>query len=257
MSLRRSARASARSVEEAIAQALSELGVERDEADIEIIKDGSRGLLGFGAEDAVVVVSAKVPASPEVAPERPGGSEEETAPEDQAPSPEEESSPRGTPSEQEIAEVAREVLATLLDKIGLSASISVTLGGSASEEDDGPSPTLLNVSGHDLGILIGRRGETLRDLQFMTRLIVNRRLGYWPNLVVDVAGYKARRKDTLTGLALRMADKAVETQRTVILEPMSAYERRIIHIALRDNPQVTTESTGEGEGRKVTILPTP
>ena len=114
---------------------------------------------------------------------------------------------------------------------------------------------MLDIKGRDLGILIGRRGETLRDLQFMTRLIVNRRLGYWPNIVVDVEGYKVRREEMLTGLALRMADKAVETQRTVILEPMSPYERRIIHIALSNHPQVTTESTGEGESRKVTILP--
>ena len=254
MSPRKSVKASARSVEKAIAQALSELGVERDEADIEIIREGNRGVLGFGAEDAEVVVSAEVPAS---IGEDLGGledPEEEIAPEGPVSAIQEESRPKGAPSEEEIAEVAREVLATLLEKMGMSASVVVTKGNSVSGEARS-SPTMLDIKGRDLGILIGRRGETLRDLQFMTRLIVNRRLGYWPNIVVDVEGYKVRREEMLTGLALRMADKAVETQRTVILEPMSPYERRIIHIALSNHPQVTTESTGEGESRKVTILP--
>ncbi len=250
---RRSVRASARSVEEAIAQALSELGVERDLAEIEIVREGSRGVFGFGSADAVVVVSVEAPTSLEDEPGEIEAIEEEVAPEEPAPAMGEEPPAQEVLTEQEIAEVAREVLVTLLEKMGMSASVSVTEGGSVSEGGD-PSPLLLNVRGRDLGILIGRRGETLRDLQFMTRLIVNRRLGYWLNLVVDVDGYKARRKDMLTGLALRMADKAVETQRTVILEPMPAYERRIIHIALRDHPQVTTESTGEGETRKVMIL---
>jgi len=254
MSPRKSVKASARSVEKAIAQALSELGVERDEADIEIVREGNRGVLGFGAEDAEVMVSAEVPAS---IGEDLGGREdpeEEIVPEKPVSVIQEEARSKGVPSKEEIAEVAREVLATLLEKMGMSASIEVTEANSVSGEDR-KSPTILDIRGRDLGILIGRRGETLRDLQFMTRLIVNRRLGHWPNIVVDVEGYKARREEMLTGLALRMADKAVETQRIVILEPMSPYERRIIHIALSNHPQVTTESIGEGESRKVTILP--
>ena len=254
MSPRKSVKVSARSVEKAIAQALSELGVERDEADIEIIREGNRGVLGFGSEDAEVVVSAEVPASI-------GGDlsgledlEEAIVPKKQVTAIQSAYLPDGNPSEEEIAEVAREVLATLLEKMGMSASVVVTEGKAVSGEDR-PPPTILDVRGRDLGILIGRRGETLRDLQFMTRLIVNRRLGYWPNIVVDVGGYKDRREEMLTGLALRMADKAVETQRTVTLEPMSPYERRIVHIALSNHPQVTTESVGEGESRKVTILP--
>ena len=253
MSPRRSVKASAKSVEEAIAKALSELGAERDEADIEIIAEGSRGVLGFGAEDAEVMISIEVPSS-SLEPEQAKLEESEAVAPEEQPFVEEEYLDEGGLSGQEVAEVAREVLATLLEKMGVSASISVTPGSSLPDEE-GPAPTLLDVNGRDLGILIGRRGETLRDLQFMTRLIVNRRLGYWPNLVVDVEGYKVRREEMLTGLALRMADKVVETHRSVTLEPMSAYERRIIHIALRDHPQVTTESTGEGEGRKVMILP--
>ena len=250
MSPRRSVRASGKTVDEAIARALSELGVEREEANIEIITEGSRGVLGFGAEEAEVEVSVEAPA-PE--PEAVSPEEGEAGPAEQPPARAQQSETAATPQQEEVAEVAREVLATLLEKMGMSATISVTQGDSL-EDEEGPPPILLDVKGRDLGILIGRRGETLRDLQFMTRLIVNRRLGYWPNLVVDVESYKARRKKMLTGLALRMAAKVVETGHTVTLEPMPAYERRLIHIALRDHPQVTTQSTGEGESRKVMIL---
>ena len=242
-------------MEEAIAQALAELGVARDEADIEIVREGSRGILGFGAEEAVVVASVELPAPSDVQPRDTPAVEEPLRTPGDPRRAEKELAPDAAPSAQKVAQVANEVLTTLLEKMGMPASVSVVEGGALSEDGE-PAPTLLDVTGSDLGILIGRRGETLRDLQFMTRLIVNRRLGYWPNLVVDVEGYKARRKETLTGLALRMAEKAVETQQPVVLEPMPAYERRIVHIALRDDPQVRTESTGEGDSRKVMIIPT-
>jgi spoIIIJ-associated protein len=255
MSPRRRARGTGKSVEEAIAQALAELGVGRDEAEIEIVREGSRGILGFGAEEAVVVASVELPASSAATPSETGVAEDVSSARGPAPVAEIQRPAAAAPSEQKVAQVAKEVLTTLLEKMGMPASVSVVEGGGLSEDGE-PTPTLLDVTGSDLGILIGRRGDTLRDLQFMTRLIVNRRLGYWPNLVVDVEGYKARRKEMLTGLALRMAEKAVETQQPVALEPMPAYERRIIHIALRDDPQVMTESTGEGDNRKVVIIPT-
>jgi len=107
-----------------------------------------------------------------------------------------------------------------------------------------------------LGILIGRRGETLRDLQFIVRLITSRRLGgVWPNLVVDVEGYKARREESLRALARRVADQVRRSKQPMALEPMPAHERRIIHLALRDDPDVYTESTGKDDRRKVQILP--
>jgi spoIIIJ-associated protein len=112
----------------------------------------------------------------------------------------------------------------------------------------------LDVQGDDLGILIGRQGETLRDLQYVTRLIISRKLQRWVNVLVDVGGYKRRRERILTELAERMAQRAVSERRPVTLEPMPAHERRIVHIALRDHRLVTTESTGEGRRRKVVIL---
>ena len=156
----------------------------------------------------------------------------------------------------ELESVACEVVSTLLDKMGILSAVEVVdHGAELSQDQQEVSPLSLNVVGDDLGGLIGRRGETLRDLQFMVRLIVSRKIGVWPNVVIDVEGYKSRREETLRSLAARMAEQARRTSRIVVLEPMPAHERRIIHLALRDVPGVHTESTGEGEHRKVQIFP--
>jgi spoIIIJ-associated protein len=114
---------------------------------------------------------------------------------------------------------------------------------------------VLDVYGPEAGSLIGRRGETLAALQRIVRLITGNRLTGRANLVVDVEGYKRQREEKLRRLADRMAGRAADSGRTVSLEPMSAYERRIIHIALRDRSDVRTESVGEGYRRRVTIIP--
>jgi spoIIIJ-associated protein len=114
---------------------------------------------------------------------------------------------------------------------------------------------VLNIEGEDLGILIGRRGETLAAIQYLLRLMVNHRMRRWVNLVVDVEGYKSRREEQLRSLALRMADRVAKSGRAVALEAMPPAERRIVHITLRDHPDVTTQSVGEGDHRKVTIIP--
>ncbi|NJL55893.1 KH domain-containing protein, partial [bacterium] len=141
----------------------------------------------------------------------------------------------------------------LLDKMGLSAMVEVTR--SEPTRPDEPSPWLLNVEGDDLDVLIGRRGETLAALQYIVRLIVSRRLQRRANIVIDVSGYKSRRSDRLEQLALRMAEEAVRQERPVSLEPMPPNERRIVHMTLRDREDVYTKSTGEGDARKVTIVP--
>jgi spoIIIJ-associated protein len=152
--------------------------------------------------------------------------------------------------------VSLEILTTLLDKMGTLAAVEVVnRGGNVDEASGEVSPLILNVVGDDLGGLIGRRGETLRSLQFMTRLIVSRRLGVWPNLVVDVESYKLRREESLRALALRVAGQVRESRQPMALEPMPAHERRIVHLALRDDPDVYTESTGKEDRRKVQILP--
>jgi spoIIIJ-associated protein len=114
---------------------------------------------------------------------------------------------------------------------------------------------VLDVQGDDLDPLIGRRGETLAALQYIARLILSKQFGRNVDLVVDVQGHKQRREDQLRRMARRMAEQAAERQRVMSLEPMPANERRIIHLELREHPDVTTESVGDGDRRKVTIIP--
>jgi spoIIIJ-associated protein len=224
----RSVEVSAKDVDQAVEKALRELGANPDDVETEILTEGSRGLLGLGAEEARVRVTLIEPvglrAEP-VAVEEPGVSADE------------------------MGSIALEVLRDLLNHMGIDATVSVRDPGG-----DDAQPLVLDVEGDDLGILIGRQGETLRDLQYITRLIVSRKLQRWVNIFVDVGGYKRRRERILTELAERMAQRVVDERRAVTLEPMPAHERRIVHMALRDHRSVTTESTGEGRRRKVVIL---
>jgi spoIIIJ-associated protein len=122
----------------------------------------------------------------------------------------------------------------------------------ADDEED-QKGVLVEVTGTDLSILIGRKSETLNALQYIASLIVGKRLEKWIPLTIDVEGYRGRRERQLRQLALKMAEQAIATGRRQVLEPMPANERRIVHLALRDHPQVTTESTGEEPNRKLTI----
>ncbi|HFD39176.1 MAG TPA: KH domain-containing protein [Anaerolineae bacterium] len=151
-------------------------------------------------------------------------------------------------------QVGRELLTDVLRLMGIRASVESKLGYELADEGQ-PPPLVLNITGPDLGILIGRRGETLRALQYLVRLMVSHRLKQWTNLVVDVEDYLVRRRRALESLARRTAERAVQTGRTQALEPMPAYERRWVHIALRNHPLVTTQSIGEGDKRKVTVIP--
>jgi spoIIIJ-associated protein len=157
-------------------------------------------------------------------------------------------------SDQEVGAVAAELLQGMLDRMDVRATVQVVeYRGVLDEGQD--APLVLNIAGEDLGILIGRRAETLVALQYLTRLMVNHRVHRWVNLEVDVEGYKARREEQLVRLAERMAERAASTGRAVALEAMPPRERRIVHITLRNHPQVTTQSVGEGDQRKVTIVP--
>jgi len=253
----------ARSVEAAIEKGLAELGLSRDEVEVEVLHPGSRGVLGIGAEDAIVRLTPR-PQPPEA--EEESEEEEEVVEETSEAVTAEEvieiAEPEAPPAapeaaveevgKEEIAALAQTLLSDLLKHLGVEAKVLVRYGKAEEEEEP---PLILDVVGKDLGILIGRRGDTLAALQFLTRLMVNRHTHRWVNLVVDVEGYKARRERILRGLALRMAERAVSTGRVVALEAMPARERRIVHLALRDHPQVTTQSVGEGENRRVTIIP--
>ncbi len=226
-------------LEEAIERGLSQLGLARNEVIIEIVDEGSRGVLGMGARDAVIRLTPLRAPKVVATPPQPALTEE---------------IPSAPPSQgDEEARVAKEVLAELLAQMKIKATVHVERAQAATPDED--PPWVLNIRGADLGVLIGRRGETLNALQYITRLIVSREIQRRSNIVIDVESYKSRREEALRRLALRMAEQAKRLGRTVVLEPMPANERRIIHLALRDDEGVTTESIGSGDQRKVTIIP--
>ena len=160
-----------------------------------------------------------------------------------------------TPSNSDIVEAARDVLEQLLSLMGISASVEPLSEFPAREEDSTTASITLNVEGEDLGILIGRRGQTLACLQYLVRLMVGNQTKVWLPIVIDVEGYKQRRYDALQALAWRIAEQVKVRQSPFTMEPMPAFDRRIIHLALVDHPDVTTESSGEGEARRVVVLP--
>lgn len=170
-----------------------------------------------------------------------------------APSPEPDAALPNDPEAEHVQQVARETLAELLRKMKISAQVSAAWGEPT--EAGEARPLMLEVSGDDLGILIGPRGETVAALQYITRLIISKELGEGVNVVVDVEGHRRRREEQIRRMARRMAEQAVQRQRTMTLEPMPPAERRIVHLELRDHPSVYTESVGEGDKRKVTIIP--
>lgn len=153
----------------------------------------------------------------------------------------------GADSKNNMASEAKEILRTLIQCLGIDAEIHIT-----SELE--VLPITLNIEGDDLGALIGRHGQALASLQYILRLVVSEKLKTWVPINIDVAGYKMRRYESLRKLALRLADQAKTSRRLINLEPMPADERRIIHLALADHPDVITQSTGVGEERKVMIL---
>ncbi|MEZ4862128.1 MAG: RNA-binding cell elongation regulator Jag/EloR [Caldilineaceae bacterium] len=163
-----------------------------------------------------------------------------------------------------LAQLATELLTEMLHLMDFDAEVSASWQEETEtfedeDEDEGEVSVterylLLDVNGTDLGALIGRRGETLENIQYLLRLMVNQKLHQWKNIVVDVEHYKARRVTQLTQLATRMADQVSNTGRAISLEPMPASERRIVHMTLRDHPDVYTESHGDGPRRKVHIF---
>jgi spoIIIJ-associated protein len=238
---------SALTVEEAIRRGLSLLGLTRDQVDIEIIEEGRRGILGIGTREATVRLVARTPVK-------------ETVPQAEPIAPKADLHPVQVPaegqeyelSEPQIAEISRQVLEELLSKMGVEAQVTVHLDETSANS---ASPIRLDVHGNNLDNLVGRRGQVLNALQHITRLIVSRETEHWIDLVVDVEKYKERRANSLKKLAQRMAERVAHSQQPIALEPMPPNERREIHIALRNHPQVTTQSVGRGDNRKVTIIP--
>jgi spoIIIJ-associated protein len=203
----------AKTVEEATQMALEQLGVGEDNVEIEVVKKGSKGVFGMGGEEAKIKVRLL----------------------------------DGSELKSEGIEEAKVILGDLVHCLGIDAEINIV-----PTKEDG-SQLVLNIEGDDLGVLIGRHGQALSSLQYIVRLILAEKIKRWIPINVDVAGYKKRRHQSLKNLALRLATQVKTTKRSINLEPMPSDERRIIHITLADHPDVFTQSTGDGDKRKVVI----
>lgn len=197
--------ATGKTIDSAIETALSQLGVSRDEVEIEIIENPAKGVLGiFGQKDAKIL--AKVKESPEI--------------------------------------TMAEFTETILTKMGIEAKVAATIDGSR---------ITLDVSGPDMGIVIGRRGETLDALQQIAQLYVNRIYEEYYKIRMDTENYRAKREEALVILAKGLAKKVLKTRKEVALEPMKAYERRIIHTTLQDYNRISTHSIGEEPNRRLVV----
>jgi spoIIIJ-associated protein len=253
-------------IEEAIEQGLQELNLTKDQVEIEILDEGSKGLFGLGNRQARVRLTLKSqgkadstvsePQAPTAgqATEIDKSLEEGEDFEDRKDNVFDDGTDYSTDLEN-VSAIAKATVLELLEKMNLHrASVEATI---LQPEDDKDRPGInINILGDDLSILIGKQAETLNGLQYITRLIVGKEIGRGINLTVDVEGYRSRREQNLRHLARRMASQAVKSGRKQMLEPMPANERRIVHIELRDNDEVSTESVGEDPRRKVTIIPT-
>ena len=251
MDANNSVETTADTVDEAISSALQQLGAQPHEVLVEVLEEPSRGLLGIGAKPARVRVKLLRPPEP-VKPIAAREVTRDTAAYDEDEE-DDEYGETGVYDDQHDGQVGKDVLEILLSHMDIQATVTVRQGEPNRPGD--AAPWILDVRGENISKLIGRRGETLNALQYLTRLITSRHLQRRANIIVDADSYKERRFDKLRSLATRMADQAVEQGRTVTLEPMPPNERRIIHLELRDRDDVMTESSGEGDSRKVSIVP--
>lgn len=228
---------SARTVAEAIQLALAQLGKDRDEVAIEVLEAGGDD------EEALVRVTVV------------DDEDDEDGDADDAGAA---GAPIVAAEGQVVDQIARHILEDLLERMEIEAFVTAVRSTVPGPRGDPEETITLHVEGADeeaMSLLIGRRGETLRSLQFMVNLLVSRKVQKWPQIIVDVGNYRQRRQESLEGLARRMAERVRQSGRPLTLEPMGAYERRIVHLALREDPTIYTESMGEGENRKVVIYP--
>jgi spoIIIJ-associated protein len=250
-----------RTVDEAIHAALDQLGVTRDDVEIEILAEGRSGVFGVGSQDArvrvTVIGEGEYDEDEEyAAPARPlaEGEIEEAEEEEEYEEEEEEGAQPFAAApvvSEEQTETARDALERMLDLLEFPNLVTVR----KVQRDRGITNIVLDVAGDDVGLLIGRHGETLASLQFLLNACMGQTLPRNTRVIVDVEHYRDRREQSLRGIAMRTADRVRRERRAVTLQPMPPNERRIIHLTLQSNPYVSTESTGEGPERRVVVSP--
>jgi spoIIIJ-associated protein len=215
-------------VDDAIDTALERLDLDEDQVDLEILSEGGDG------------EPARVRATPRS--EMAMQSVAEMAEPDE-----------DVPWNEDLATAGREIVEDLLDYMGFPGEVDVLRAG---KENGTPTLVMAVVDGESMGALIGRRGETLQAFQFITQLLVNRRIGHWTRVLLDIEGYRSRRERYLKDTALRAAEKAMRYRESIELDPMIPSERRIVHLTLANHESVTTHSEGEGDSRRVIVEPT-
>lgn len=202
-----------------------------------MLSRGKAGFLGLGAEPAQVRVSRRAPSQERDA-ASPAPADRRAAAEGDA------------PADGDAAALATAVVGRLMEAAGVDVLHTVR---SAYDADAGGP--IIDLTGEDSGLLIGRRGQTLQALQFLVTLMVRRQYGEEVRVVLDVENYRQRRENSLRDMAGKVAARVVQTGRSITLEPMPPADRRVVHTFLTDTPGVRTESTGEGESRKVMVIP--
>jgi spoIIIJ-associated protein len=223
-------------IDTAIENALRLLGVEREKITVEILSEGRKGILGFGAQKAKIRAELRTPSVPLKAAEIEPGFAEELS-----------ESPEITVSE--VAEKAKKTLEDILGLMGVKATVQQK---SSSRGDE----TILEVHADNSALLIGRKGQTLEALQYLVTRIAGERQGSeGPHIVVDIENYRERRRRSLEDMALRLGEKAKRQRQTVTIDALSAADRRIIHAALQDDPWLSTKSLGQGSYRRLLIIP--
>lgn len=252
---------SGKSVEEAVAEALKELNITADEAVIEVLEEGKKGFFGFGRKDAKVRVTAKeveITVSEEVTVvevnEKEAVREALPAEEPEIVKPAEQDEKQ----EAAVREVRKFVVndeavtkaKEFLQKIFAAMKVEVVMEKFINKND---GTVTFKLHGADMGILIGKHGQTLDSLQYLTNLVANKNSTERVRVIIDVENYRDRRVETLSRLASRLADKVKRTGERVALEPMNPHERKIIHMALQNDRKVTTLSEGEEPYRHVVI----
>jgi len=237
-------------VEEAIAQGLDQLGLSADAVSVEVLDAGTKGLFGMGGRQVRVRLTVHGPGGAPAPKPEPASRAALSV----SKGPDREAAPVSKPAaaHDPILDLTESVISKLLHSMGLEAQVSAHFD----ESDRAERRSIrADVRGKDLSMLIGRHTETLNAFQYIASLIVGKEAGQFVQLVVDVEGFRARREKQLRQMAQRMADQCMKMGRRVSLEPMSAAERRIVHMELQGHPAVMTESTGEEPRRKVTIVP--
>lgn len=237
-----------KTVEDAVQAALAELGVSREQVDVEVLEASKSSILGlFGGRDAKVRVTVReeIPAEPEAAPavtEEPTEAEETAG----ADAVSRDSAAEQEAERQETAAAAKAFLENIFAAMGMDLLIEKFI---SRKEDE----IILKIHGDGIGVLIGKHGQTLDALQYLTNLAGNKGHRSWNRVILDAENYRERRRQTLERLAKNLADRVKRTRKKAMLEPMNPYERKIVHVSLQNDPAITTYSEGEEPYRKVVI----